>query len=45
MSNKPELKLEDKLRGVLRLKQYSPRKKLPGIMHSYQRSKSLLINQ
>lgn len=25
MSNKPELKLEDKLRGVLRLKQYSPR--------------------
>ena len=25
MSNKPEPKLEDKLRGVLRLKQYSPR--------------------
>ncbi|OYW71454.1 MAG: hypothetical protein B7Z37_27695, partial [Verrucomicrobia bacterium 12-59-8] len=25
MSNNPEPKLEDKLRGVLRLKQYSPR--------------------
>ncbi len=32
MSNKADPKLEDKLRGVLRLKQYSPRKKLPGIL-------------
>jgi site-specific recombinase XerD len=32
MSNKPESKLEDKLRGVLRLKQYSPRTEEPYIL-------------